>query len=77
MKDKVEIIMRNLYKKELEQYALERDAAISKLLEGNIAKIKHRMFIGEDMEKIYNQLSDLERAELIDFLNLENDGRTD
>lgn len=76
----MEIIMRDLYKTKFEEYVEKREKknpfCFHKHSHANFDELKHSMLIGGGLEKIYNDLSDLERADLIDFFNLEKHGRT-
>lgn len=68
------------YKNELEKYISQRESEnadyFSRCSYANFNELNHNMLIGEELEKIYNDLSDLEKTDLIDFFNLENNART-
>lgn len=51
---------------------------ISYVLHENFSNNQHIMLVEEkvDMSEIYGELSDLEKADLIDFWNKENNGRS-
>ena len=77
MRKDVEIIMRNLYKKELEKYAMLFDERnVDFQIDANFDDFQHTMLIEGGLKPIYQELSELEKAELIDFFNLESDERT-
>lgn len=76
MKKEVEIIMKNLYRKELQQYASALDGKnICFESDANFAGFEHSMIVEGELEKVYQDLASLEKADLIDFFNLENNGR--
>ena len=72
--------MRDLYKTKFDEYVEYKEGrnslCFTKHSYANFDELKHSMLIGGGLEKIYNDLSDLERADLIDFFNLERHGRT-
>ena len=68
--------MKNLYKKELKEYASKFDETNSFQTDANFKGFEHSMIIGDDLEKVYQDLTDFEKAELTDFFNLERNGRT-
>lgn len=68
------------YKKELEIYAKKNEERLSSFLrqdfQANFEDLKHNMLIeGELLDRVYNQLQDLERAELEDYWKRENNDR--
>lgn len=78
MKKKVEIIVNRLYKRELENYAreMEEKKEIFSSSHANFDMFNHNMLVGEELEKVYEELSDLEKADLIDYCSLEKNERT-
>ena len=79
---KREIIMRrNQYAEELnkrvESVEKKHGDYISYVLSENFSDIHHIMVVEEDfqLEKVYNELKDLEKADLIDYFKKEQDER--
>ena len=72
----------NVLKNELEKYS-ERvgspEKFIFSVMNANFQDKEHSMLIGGefDLKEVYSELSDLEKADLIDYFNMEKDERTD
>ena len=72
----------NALKEELEKYSNSvgcPEKFIFSVLDANFHGQKHSMLIdGEfDLKEVYHELSDIEKADLIDYFNMENNERTD
>ena len=69
--------MRKLYRHELQKYASAFDRKnVCFESDANFDDFEHSMIVGGELEKVYQDLAPLEKADLIDFFNLESDGRT-
>ena len=72
----------NALKNELEKYnesVGSSEKFIFSVINANFQGKEHSMLIGGefDLKEVYKELSDLEKADLFDYFNAENNERTD